>query len=60
MNRKLLVAIEAGLKTYPSLRVGQLIVNACGEKSTQLYYMSDEDLANAIFTYIQTGEGRIT
>ena len=57
MNEKLKAAIEAGLRAYPTLRVGQLLLNVCpvDESKTYsgLYYMSDEVLADAIFAYLR-------
>lgn len=61
MNEKLKAAIEAGLRAYPTLRVGQLLVNVCDgsvSNAADLYYKSDESLADAIYDWMTCMAGK--
>lgn len=43
-------SIKVAKARYPSMRLGQLIVNATC-KNTPLFYMEDDELCHLLFTY---------
>ncbi len=47
MNWKLIEAIKIAKATFPSLRIGQLLLNAVPE-GKDLYYISDDDLTELV------------
>ncbi len=49
-HARVLRALSAALKQFPTLRVGQLIENAKPER-TDLFYLSDEQLAESLEGY---------
>lgn len=48
---KAVEAIVVAGGVFPQLRVGQLLKNATSGKN--LYYVTDEELATALYTYIE-------
>jgi len=57
-HKNVMAALKAAMETFPQLRVGQLLGNArwywnaTQNRDDDLFYISDEDLTRAIFSYI--------